>query len=112
MTLKPDNTTTTGVILDEFVEITIDDLCRSCQVDQTMIISLVDEGIVEPHSVSESPWRFSGTALPIVKRALRLQIDLELNPAGVAFALDLLEEIEKLRHQIRLLENTADNKSQ
>ena len=112
MTLRSDKPTTTGVIIDEFVEITIEDLCRSCRVDQTMIIGLVDEGIVEPHSVSETPWRFSGAALPIVKRALRLQIDLELNPSGVAFALDLLDEIERLRHQINLLENTADNKCQ
>lgn len=109
MTLRSGNTTTTGVIVDEFTEITIVDLCRSCQVDKTMIIGLVDEGIVEPNSVSESPWRFSGAALPIVKRALRLQIDLELNPAGVAFALDLLDEIEKLRHQIYLFENPAGN---
>ena len=50
------------------------------------------------------PWRFSGTTLPQVARALRLQRDLELNPAGVAFALDLLSEIEDLRKRLKIMD--------
>ncbi len=95
-----------GVVLDEFTVVTIDDLCQTCRVDQAVIVSLVNEGIVEPNSRTESPWRFSGTALPLFARAIRLQRDLELNPAGVAFALDLLDEIEQLRKHIKLIESS------
>lgn len=105
MTSKSHKTTVAGVILDEFTEVTIDELCQTCQVDRTMIINLVEEGIIEPHSRAEKPWRFNGALLPIVKRALRLQNDLEINPAGVAFALDLLNEIERLQTRIRIMEN-------
>jgi chaperone modulatory protein CbpM len=34
--------------------------------------------------------------------AVRLERDLELNLAGVALALDLLEELEQLRQQLKV----------
>jgi chaperone modulatory protein CbpM len=105
MNSKRNKGTLTGIILDEFTEVTMDDLCRTCHVESWMIVNLVEEGIVEPNSREESPWRFSGNSLPVVVRALRLQNDLELNPAGVAVALDLLDEIETLRNRIRLIES-------
>jgi len=93
-----------GVILDEQSDISLDDMCRACRVEQKAIVALIDEGIVEPRARNESPWRFSGTTLPRVSRALRLQRDLELNPAGVAFALDLLNEIEDLRNRLSIMD--------
>lgn len=105
MNSKRNDGSFSGVILDEFTVVTIDDLCQTCRVDQAVIVSLVDEGVAEPNSREESPWRFSGTALPLLARAIRLQRDLELNPAGAAFALDLLDEIERLRNQIKLIES-------
>lgn len=105
MNSKSDNQTIRGIVLDEFTEVTMDDLCRTCRVEETVVVNLIEEGIVEPHSRDESPWRFSGSALPLVVRAVRLQRDFELNPAGVAFALDLLDEIELLRKQIKLIKH-------
>jgi chaperone modulatory protein CbpM len=104
MISKRVNVTIRGVILDENTEVTLDDLCRACRVDQAAIVALVEEGIVEPRAMDTMPWRFSGTTLPQVARALRLQRDLELNPAGVAFALDLLSEIEDLRKRLKIMD--------
>ena len=102
MIYKPANLIIKGVILDEQSDITLDDMCRACRVEQRVIIALIEEGIVEPRVRNESPWRFSSTTLPRVSRALRLQRDFELNPAGVAFALDLLNEIEELRNRLKI----------
>jgi len=96
--------TISGVILDENTEVTLDDLCRACRVEQSAIVALVEEGIVEPRVRDAMPWRFSGNTLPQVARALRLQRDLELNTAGVAFALDLLSEIEDLRKRLKIMD--------
>ena len=104
MISKSGSTDISGTILDEFTIVTMDDLCRACRVDQATVICLVDEGIAEPNSREESPWRFTGPALPLLARAIRLQRDLELNPAGVAFALDLLDEIEHLRKRLNYFE--------
>jgi chaperone modulatory protein CbpM len=49
--------------------------------------------------VGESPqdWRFRGECLRRARLAWRLSHDLEINPPGVALALDLLDEISALR---------------
>ena len=104
MISKQVNVTIRGVILDEQPEMTLEDLCRACRVEQQAIVELVEEGIVEPRARDKLPWRFSGTTLPRVARAFRLQRDLELNPAGVAFALDLLNEIEDLRKRLKIMD--------
>ncbi len=92
-----------SIIVDDRLEITMEEICVACHVDQDAILALVDEGIVEPRVRSEQPWRFRGDSLPRVARALRLQRDFELNTAGVAFALDLLNEIDGLRKHLKRL---------
>jgi chaperone modulatory protein CbpM len=98
------NITLSGVILDEQAEVTLEELCQACRVDQSVIIALVEEGIVEPMTEKVQPWSFSATTLPRVVRALRLQRDLELNLAGVAFALELIGEIETLRNRLKRMD--------
>lgn len=107
MTLKVSNVTVSGVILDEHSEVTLDDLCRACRVEQTIVLQLVEEGVLEPSARDVSPWRFSGTTVPLVAKALRLQRDFDLNLAGVAFALDLLDEIKQLRKRIEFYESST-----
>ena len=104
MVSKQVNVTIKGVILDERPEMTLEDLCRACRVERQAVVALIEEGIVEPSSRDSSSLRFSATTLPRVARALRLQRDLELNTAGVAFALDLLNEIENLRNRLKIMD--------
>ncbi len=96
-----------GIILDEFTIVTIDDLCRTCSVEKAAVLSLVEEGIAAPNSWDESPLRFTGPTLPLIARAIRLQRDLGLNPAGVAFAIELLDELEQLRSRLKLFESRS-----
>jgi chaperone modulatory protein CbpM len=72
-------------------------LGRSLRCDVELIVTLVQEGVLEPQS-GDSPgeWRFEGMALRRACRAVRLVRDLDLNPPGVALALQLLDEIERL----------------
>ena len=72
-------------------------LCRSLRCDLQLIVTLVQEGVLEPQGgPSPAEWRFEGVALRRACRAVRLVRDLELNPPGVALALQLLDEIERL----------------
>ena len=61
-------------------------------------VAEVETALLEMSAVE---WRFSGTALRRTRLALRLERDLELNLAGVALALDLMEEVERLRQALR-----------
>ena len=90
-----------SILIEEHTELTLDDLCGACAVEIQSIVALVDEGVLEPHGGEPRQWRFSGAHLRRATAALRLQRDLGLNAAGVALALELLDEIDRLRGQLR-----------
>ena len=94
----------TGVVLDELLELTVDELCRSCSVRRETILSMVEEGILTPMSGSGVAWHFTGVSVKRAIKATKLQRDLDLNLPGVALALDLIEEIERLRERLQRFE--------
>lgn len=98
----------TSVVVDDRLELSLEDLSKACQVDEAVIVAYVDEGIVTPRVRNARSWQFSGVMLPRLARALRLQRDFELNTAGVAFALDLLGEIEGLRKRLNRLQTEEE----
>ncbi|MFO0993769.1 MAG: chaperone modulator CbpM [Hyphomicrobiales bacterium] len=87
----------TGWVVDEFTEVTIDDITRFCSVRREKIVELVSEGIIEPVDRGESDWRFSSRSLSRAGRAVRLESDLEINLHAVALILDLLDRIDRLQ---------------
>jgi chaperone modulatory protein CbpM len=88
-----------GLIVEEQLELSLDELCNACAVERHRIVELVEEGVLETRSITE--WRFGGQALRRARTALRLQRDLDLNVAGVALAIELMERIELLERQLR-----------
>jgi chaperone modulatory protein CbpM len=96
--------TLSGILLDEHLELSLNDLCRACSSSTEWVIELVEEGALEPIGQEQSGWRFTGTSLCRAQTAMRLQRDLGINLAGIALALDLLDEIETMRAQLRQLE--------
>lgn len=96
-----------GIVLDERTEVTITELCHACTSSTDWVLSLVDEGVLEPVATRDDDWRFSGTALRRALTARRLQRDLGVNLPGIALALDMLDEIETLRARLRRLDGSA-----
>jgi chaperone modulatory protein CbpM len=91
-----------GTVIEED-SLTLGQLCRACGVHADWIISLVDEGIIEPQGEDIRLWRFSGASLVRARTALRIQRDLGVNLAGIALVLDLMEELESLRAHMKTL---------
>ena len=89
--------TVAGTVLDEQVLLSLDELCRSGHVDRQTVVELVEEGVLEPAGRDSGRWQFTGLAVLRLRRALVLQRDLDINLPGVALALDLMEEIDRLR---------------
>jgi chaperone modulatory protein CbpM len=89
-----------GAIFDESAVLSLKDLSRMCSVDERHIVEFVEEGVLKVIEV-RSGWHFSGDALRRARLAVRLQRDLELNLAGVALAVELIEEIAQLRRQLK-----------
>jgi chaperone modulatory protein CbpM len=90
-----------GAIFEESAILTIQDLSRICAVDERHIMELVHEGVISVIEIEAMEWRFTGAALRRTRLALRLERDLEINLAGVALALDLMEELEHLRRELK-----------
>jgi chaperone modulatory protein CbpM len=90
-----------GAILEESADLTVKDLSRMCAVDERHIVEFVEEGVLSVVEINTTEWHFTGAALRRARLALRLERDLELNLAGVALALQLMEELEHLRRELK-----------
>lgn len=92
--------TLSGIVLDEHTELTLTELCHACCRSAEWVIELVDYGALQPVGRRQTEWRFPASSLQRARTAMRLQRDLGINMAGVALALDLLDEIESLRSRL------------
>jgi len=90
-----------GPIVEEQVHMTLLELCQACSAEREHVLAWVFEGVLEPVGESPQDWRFGGESLRRARLALRLARDLEINPPGVALALDLLDEIAALRARLQ-----------
>jgi chaperone modulatory protein CbpM len=97
-------TTLVGAILEEEVVLSLADVCRASRLSAERIIEMAEEGIVEPVGRSPERWRFRGVSLRRIRCAQRLEEDLGVNTAGIALALDLMDELEQLRARLDRLE--------
>jgi len=93
-----ENPALSGPILEEQDEFSITEICSICAVEERQILELVEQGIIETHSVTQ--WHFSASDLRRARISLRLQRDLGVNPAGAALVLDLLERVESLERRV------------
>jgi chaperone modulatory protein CbpM len=96
----PNSEALSGAIFEESAVLTVKDLSRICAVDERHIVEFVEEGVLQVIEINTTEWRFSGDALRRARLALRLERDLEINLAGVALALDLMEELKQLRREL------------
>lgn len=87
-------------VVEEQVEFTLVELCRATGASEEQLALWVAEGVVEVRTTDARATRFGGDALHRVLTAQRLTRDLQINAAGVALALDLLDEIKTLRSQL------------
>jgi chaperone modulatory protein CbpM len=92
----------TGMIFEETTTLTASELGRLCTVEVQRIVELVEEGILVAETHASGEWHFAPSSLRRARTAIRLQQDLGIDIAGVALAIELLEEIADLRRQINL----------
>ena len=88
---------------DTLEELTLKEVCERCFVNAEQVIGLVEYGVVEPRGERYSEWRFSVTGYLRIRKALRLQRDLSINEAGVALAIDLLDQLKSANEEIAYL---------
>jgi len=105
-TSQPHETYITAFILEEQTGLTLNDLCSACKAEVALIVELVDEGVLMPEGSAPEQWRFTGLQMHRARTALSLQRDLGVNLAGAALALQLMDELNSLREQLRRLSSS------
>ena len=90
-------------------QITLEELCSVPGLTVSVLTEMVAFGIVEPSSGnSPAQWMFTSMAANRSMRALRLLHDLELNLAGAALVLELMDELQVARARLQALEGHRD----
>ena len=90
-----------GLLLDEECMLTLGEMSRACAMHAEWIMELVEEGILEPSGAEVSHWRFAAPTLHRARTVMHLQRDLGINLSGAALIVDLLDEAQVLRQQLR-----------
>lgn len=90
-------------VVEEEVSLSLAELCQACGTERELVLQLIEHGVIEPQGASPTNWVFAGGSLRRTRTALRLLRDLELNLAGAALAVDLVDEISRLRRELRML---------
>lgn len=103
--MKQEDDIMAGLLLDEACLLTLGELSRCCRVHAEWIVELVEQGIIEPNGGDLQHWRFTGGCLSRVQQVQRLQRDLGVNLAGAALALDLLDEVRRLRRRLSIIDH-------
>lgn len=95
------NVIASGVCLGEGAWLDLDTLAQACGVRVEFVHTLIEEGLIETPPQAPA-LHFGGAELARVRRICRLQRDFEANLQSVAVMLDLIDEVERLRLQLRL----------
>jgi chaperone modulatory protein CbpM len=87
----------------ETILLSLAELCQCTQLSTQSVIEIVEQGIVEPRGDSPESWSFDAQMVVLTKKAQRLYADLEIDWSGIALALYLIEEVERLREDNKRL---------
>ena len=97
-----------GIVVNDDETITLGELCQCCALPAEQVITMIEQGIIEPLETraSGANRQFPAQSVLRVQKTVRLQRDLGVNLAGAALALDLLDEIKSLRQLVAALERS------
>ncbi len=90
-------------LISDRLTVSMREVCVRCGLQAEDLRQLVAHGVIAPVSESDAEWRFAADALRLLTRAARMQRDFELDAAGLAMALSLLDELQHSRRQIEKL---------
>lgn len=102
----------TTVHLSESIWLNSSDICSLAHITEVSgltehdILDLVEAGILEPTNDDPNNYFFRVDCIVIARKARRLRDDFELNPDGLALALNLLRRVERLEQELARIRNT------
>jgi len=87
--------------LHERYELSLAQFCELSGLSEAELRALVDCGAIAPADPDARDWTFGADRLVVARSAHRLRRDFELDPAGLALAVTLLERVRELEEALR-----------
>ncbi len=94
-----------GMLLTDEPQLSLEQLCVNCNLPAKKVTAYIQEGIITVEGQRPENWRFSRLTIIRIRKASRLENDLRLNPAGVALALDLMDQVNTLERRLQRYES-------
>jgi chaperone modulatory protein CbpM len=88
--------------------LSLEELAMACGAEVDSLLELVEMGVLSPEGAERTAWRFGAGDIRRARKLLRLMRDFEANLEAAVVILDLLEETERLRAQLRRAGLAAD----
>jgi chaperone modulatory protein CbpM len=92
-----------GVLIEETTTVSFSEVCHRYNIPNELLSEMVEQGIFPNQPNDPEQIALDQKALRHIESAFRLHRDLGINLPGVALALELLEQIEKLDNELAIL---------
>ena len=76
-------------------------ICSSHEISNEILSDMVSWGIATPSGTTLKKWLFSQDDYDRIGCASRFNKDLDINIPGAAMALELLDELDKIRRELK-----------
>jgi len=88
-------------IIDDY-QFDLKNFAQACGQSPEWVMQLIEHGIL-PHRGSHQAYYFLGEDISRAQRAYRLQRDFDASFSAVAMMLDLIDEVQQLRREVKHL---------
>ncbi len=89
-------------IIEEFSQLDLKKFAEACGQSPEWVLKLIDYDILQI-KVDPQSYQFIGEDVARARRAYRLQRDFDASLSAVAIMLDLIDEVQQLRKQVKHL---------
>lgn len=85
------------------LHLTVTEFCFHTGLTAPELHEIVGLGMIEPVNGIQQDWYFDDSAIHVCRRARRLHQELDIEWAGIAVAMSLLDQIDRLNSENRQL---------
>ncbi len=93
-----------AVLMDEHSTLTYIEVCEQYHIPAEVMQEMFEHGFFGQSHQALTSLHFDRATLQRLQSAHRLRQDLNINTPGVILALELLDELEKMRHELAILQ--------
>lgn len=97
------NNIVTGVLIEETTTISYTEVCRKYHIPEKLLEEMMEHGLFSNKSTHIEKLQLNQKELHRIESAFRLHRDLGINLPGAVLAIELLEKIEKMDNELRIL---------